>query len=117
MSIARSELNQQSYKGITTGRRLNAVHPGHVLLADFIEPMGITRYRVAKATGMQQRRIDEICMGQRSVTAETAARLGLAFGIDPVFWLNLQAQYDLEVLAREHGAELAEAVQPLAMAA
>jgi addiction module HigA family antidote len=114
MSIARTELKGTSFKGITTGRRLDTVHPGSVLLADFIEPMGITRYRVAKAIGVQQRRIDEICAGARGITAETAVRLGLAFDIDPQFWLNLQAQYDIEVIQREHGDELAEEVTALA---
>lgn len=114
MSIARNQLSQQSFKGITTGRKLDAVHPGHVLLADFIEPMGITRYRVAKTIGVQQRRIDEICVGERGVTADTAVRLGLAFGIDPQFWLNLQAQYDIEVIQREQGAQLAEEIHALA---
>ena len=113
MSIARNELKQQSFKDITTGRKLVAVHPGSVLLADFIEPMGITRYRVAKALGVQQRRIDEICAGARGVTADTAVRLGLAFGIDPQFWLNLQAQYDIEVIRRDQGAQLAEEVHAL----
>lgn len=114
MSIARSELKQQDYKGITTGRKLGSVHPGQVLLADFIEPMGITRYRVAKAIGVQQRRIDEICSGARGITADTAVRLGLAFGVDPQFWLNLQTQYDIEVIGREHGAQLADEIQPIA---
>jgi addiction module HigA family antidote len=114
MGIARSELKQQSFKGITTGRRLDPVHPGHVLLADFIEPMGITRYRVAKAIGVQQRRIDEICAGTRGITADTAVRLGLAFGVEPQFWLNLQTAYDVEVIEREQGAQLAEEVQPIA---
>lgn len=114
MSIARNELKNESFKGITTGRKLDAVHPGTVLLADFIEPMGITRYRVAKAIGVQQRRIDEICVGHRGITAETAVRLGLAFGIDPQFWLNLQAQYDIEVIQREQGKQLAEQVHALA---
>ena len=76
--------------------------------------MGITRYRVAKALGVQQRRIDEICAGARGVTAETVVRLGLAFDIDPQFWLNLQAQYDIEVIQRDQGAQLAEEVHPLA---
>ena len=76
--------------------------------------MGITRYRVAKAIGVQQRRIDEICAGARGVTAETVVRLGLAFDIDPQFWLNLQAQYDIEVIQRDQGAQLAEEVHPLA---
>ena len=114
MSIARSELKNLSFKGVTTGRRLEAVHPGSVLLADFIEPMGITRYRVAKAIGVQQRRVDEICSGARGITAETAVRLGLAFDIDPQFWLNLQAQYDIEVIQRDQGAQLAGEVYALA---
>jgi addiction module HigA family antidote len=76
--------------------------------------MGITRYRVAKAIGVQQRRIDEICSGERGISADTAVRLGLALGIDPQFWLNLQAQYDIEVIQREQGAQLAEKVQALA---
>ena len=114
MSIARKELKHQSFKGITTGRRLAAVHPGSVLLSDFIEPMEITRYRVAKAIGVQQRRIDEICAGTRGITADTAVRLGLAFDIDPQFWLNLQAQYDIEVINRDQGEQLAEEVHALA---
>lgn len=114
MSIARKDMKTANFKGITTGRKLAAVHPGSVLLADFIEPLGITRYRVAKAIGVQQRRIDEICTGSRSVTAETAVRLGLAFDIDPQFWLNLQAQYDIEVIQREQGEQLAEEVHALA---
>ena len=113
MSIARKELKQESFKGVTTGRKLAAVHPGSVLLFDFIEPMGITRYRVAKAIGVQQRRIDEICSGERGITADTAVRLGLALGIDPQFWLNLQAQYDIEVIQRDQGAQLAEEVHAL----
>jgi antitoxin HigA-1 len=114
MSITRSQLKTESFRGITTGRKLAPVHPGSVLLADFIEPMGITRYRVAKAIGVQQRRIDEICAGERGITADTAVRLGLALGIEPQFWLNLQAQYDIEVIQNEQGTLLAQEVQALA---
>ncbi len=113
MSILRSELKHRHYKDVLTGRRLSAVHPGHVLLTEFIEPLGITRYRLAKAIGVQQRRIDEICAGIRAVTADTAVRLGLAFDVDPQFWLNLQAQYDIETIEREQGARLAEVVRPI----
>ena len=67
MAIARNELKHESFKAIATGRKLAAVHPGSVLLSDFIEPMRITRYRVAKAIGVQQRRIDEICAGERAL--------------------------------------------------
>lgn len=115
MTIVRKELEQESFKRVATGRKLPAVHPGSVLLSDFIEPMGITRYRVAKAIGVQQRRIDEICAGDRGITADTAVRLGLAFGIDPQFWLNLQAQYDIEVIQREQGEQLADEIQALAV--
>ena len=111
MSIARSALKREDFKGVTTGRKVAAVHPGAVLLADFIEPMGITRYRVAKAIGVQQRRVDEICAGTRAVTA---IRLGPAFGVEPQFWLQLQAQYDIEVIQRDQGKQLAEGVRALA---
>ncbi len=114
MGIARDELKNERFKAIVTGRKLGTVHPGSVLLADFIEPMSVTRYRLAKAIGVQQRRIDEICAGNRGITADTAVRLGLAFGIDPQFWLNLQAQYDIEVIQREHGEQLADEVHALA---
>ena len=92
------------------------MHPGSVLLADFIEPLEITRYRVAKAIGVQQRRIDEICAGTCAITADTAVRLGfgVALDIEPQFWLNLQAQYDIEVIQRDQGERLAEEVHPLA---
>ncbi len=114
MSIHRHELKTTSFKAVTTGRKLPAVHPGAVLQTDFIDAMGITRYRVAKAIGVQQRRIDEICSGDRAVTADTAYRLGLAFGVEAQFWLNLQGQYDLELIERDQGKDLAELVQPLA---
>ncbi|MBA3598730.1 MAG: HigA family addiction module antidote protein [Methylibium sp.] len=114
MSIALNELKHGSLKGVTTGRKLAAVHPGSVLLAEFIEPMGITRYPVAKAMGEQQRRIDDICTGERGITADTAVRLGMTFGIDPRFWLNLQAQYDIEVIQRDQGEQLAREIRALA---
>lgn len=114
MSIARKDNKPDTFAELTTGRKLAAVHPGSVLLHDFIEPLGVTRYRVAKDIGVQQRRVDEICAGTRAISADTAVRLGLAFGIDPQFWLNLQAQYDIETIKRERGAQLARKIRPLA---
>ena len=73
------------------------MHPGDVLLKDFIEPLGISRYRVAKNINVPQRRIDLICRGEAAVSADMALRLGRLFGTTPEFWINLQAQYDLEV--------------------
>ena len=81
MSIQREELNNMKWGNVITGERLAPVHPGEILLHDFIEPMGLTRYKVAKFTSVPQRRIDEICTGKRAVTADTAMRLGRLFGM------------------------------------
>jgi len=79
-----------------TKRDLPPVHPGEILLEDFLKPLGISRYRLAKSIGVPQRRIDEICAGKRAVTADTALRLARYFGSDAQSWMNLQAGYDLE---------------------
>lgn len=117
MAIAREQLKDMDFRDVATGRRLAPVHPGAVLMEDFIEPMGLTRYRVAKQSGMQQRRIDEICAGNRGVTADTALRLARLFGTDAAFWMNLQAQFDLEAADLELHKRIEAEVTPLAMAA
>jgi addiction module HigA family antidote len=76
------------------------VHPGEILLEDFLKPMGLTQYRLAKSIGVPQRRIGEIIAGKRSITADTALRLARFFGTDAESWINLQAHYDL-ALAKE----------------
>lgn len=114
MTIKREELKSLNFRDVSTGQRLSAVHPGAVLLHDFIEPMGITRYRVAKHIGIQQRRIDEICAGSRGITADTALRLGRLFGMDAQFWMNLQAQYDLETAEQDLRDRIEQEVTPLA---
>lgn len=117
MAIAREQLKGMDFRDVATGRRLSLVHPGTVLMKDFIEPMGITRYKVAKLAGVQQRRIDEICAGHRSITGDTALRLARLFGTDAEFWINLQAQYDLEATYRDMYKRIESEVTPLAMAA
>ena len=82
-------------------------HPGHILRDEFFDPLGITQLAAAKATGIPQSRLSEILAGRRSITADTAARLGRFFQVDPRNWLNLQAAYDLREMEREHGRELA----------
>ncbi len=82
-------------------------HPGLILRDEFFEPLGITQLAAAKATGIPQSRLSEILAGRRSITADTAARLGRFFQVDPRNWLNLQAAYDLREVDREHGRELA----------
>ena len=76
-------------------RLLPPVHPGEVLAEDFLEPLGLTQYRLAKDTSVPARRINEIVKGERAVSADTALRLARYFGTSDLFWLNLQARYDL----------------------
>ena len=78
-------------------QELPTVHPGEVLFEEFLKPMDISQSRLAKDINVPARRINEIVHGKRSVSADTALRLGRYFGIDPQFWLNLQSHYDLEV--------------------
>ena len=77
--------------------RLAPIHPGEVLLEDFMKPLGLSQYRVAKDIGVPALRISQIVRGQRSVTADTALRLARYFGTSAAVWLRLQARYDLEV--------------------
>ena len=77
--------------------RLAPVHPGEVLLEEFLLPLGLTQYRLAKSLKVPPRRINEIVHGQRAVSADTALRLARFFGTSDRFWLNLQAAYDLDV--------------------
>jgi len=78
-------------------KKLPPIHPGEILREDFLEPMGISQYRLAKDISVPPRRINEIVHGKRSITADTALRLGRFFTMSPQFWLNLQTRYDLEV--------------------
>lgn len=77
--------------------RLPPVHPGEVLLEEFLKPMSITQYRLAKDISVPPRRVNEIVLRKRSITADTALRLGRYFGVSEQFWLNLQSEYDLDV--------------------
>jgi len=78
-------------------KKLPPIHPGEILKGEFLEPMGISQYRLAKDISVPPRRINEIVHGKRSITADTALRLGRFFTMSPHFWLNLQTRYDLEV--------------------
>ena len=78
-------------------KRIMPIHPGEILLEEFLEPLGISQYRLAKDISVPARRINEIVHGKRSITADTALRLSRYFGLSDRFWLNLQARYDLEL--------------------
>jgi len=91
--------------------RLPPVHPGEVLAEDFMKPLGLTQYRVAKDIGVPALRISQIVRGRRSVTADTALRLARYFGTSPDVWLRLQAAYDLEVAQRQTGKRIEREVK------
>ena len=93
---------------------LAPVHPGEVLLEEFLEPMRISQYRLAKDISVPPRRINEIVHGKRSVTADTALRLSRYFGTSDRFWLNLQASFDLDVERERLGDRLEVEVLPRA---
>jgi len=96
-----------------SAKRLPPVHPGEVLLLDFLEPLGLTQYRLAKSLSVPPRRINEIVHGKRAVSADTALRLARFFGTSERFWLNLQTAYDLDVERDRLGARLPREVQVL----
>ena len=78
-------------------RRIKPVHPGEVLLEEFLKPLGISQYRLAKDVHVPPRRINEIIQGKRAISPDTALRLSRYFGLSERFWINLQSRYDLEV--------------------
>ncbi|MBW7942679.1 MAG: HigA family addiction module antidote protein [Candidatus Kuenenia stuttgartiensis] len=92
-------------------KRLQSVHPGEVLLEEFLKPMGLSQNRVALNIGVPPRRINEIVLQKRRITADTALRLARFFGTSPEFWLGLQAQYDLDVTSDELGERLEREVK------
>ena len=87
-------------------RKLDPIHPGEILLLEFLEPLELSQYRLAKDISVPPRRINEIVHGKRGITADTALRLARYFGTTEAFWMNLQARYDLEVQRDELGNSL-----------
>lgn len=96
--------------------KLSLIHPGEVLLEEFIKPMNLSQNRLAIDIGVDARRINEIVLGKRSVTADTALRLGRFFGNSPQFWMGLQSQYDLDLAEDALGTRLDRERRPLAIA-
>lgn len=93
-----------------TSRKLAPIHPGEILLGEFLEPFELSQYRLARDISVPPRRINEIVHGTRSITADTALRLARYFGTSEQFWLNLQAHYDLEVERDRLGGRLKKEV-------
>jgi antitoxin HigA-1 len=116
MTIRRESLEagQIDLSEITDGARLATVHPGTVLKHDYLEPLGMSVYALAGALGVSRSRLNEIVLGRRSVTAETALRLGRFFGTSADFWLGMQAAYDLEITRQAVGDKIRAEVRPRA---
>ena len=91
------------------------ITPGEILLTEFLEPLGISQYRLAQATALPQTRISEIVRGKRAITIQTALRLSKALGVDNRFWINIQTDYDLEVERDRHADDIAKVTSLVAM--
>src|SRR3546814_14926018 len=100
---------------MTTRASMEPIHPGEILMLEYIEPLGVTQHRVAVAIGVPPRRINEIVHGKRGITADTALRLARYFGTSERFWLNLPSRYEIEV-ERDRLAATPDQIEPLATA-
>jgi addiction module HigA family antidote len=107
MTILRDQLESIDFSEVSDGTQLAPVHPGEVLLHDFMEPMELSQHRLAVSIGVPPRRINEIVHCNRAVTADTALRLSRFFGTSPEFWTGLQASYDTDLVRSKIKAALA----------
>jgi addiction module HigA family antidote len=116
MSIKRDDLEagRIDLSDVATGKRLPPVHPGEILRDDFLEPMKISVYTLAQAIKVSRSRVNDIALGRRGITADTAFRLARYFGTSPEFWINLQARYDLDVADRTLRRRIEREVAPRA---
>ena len=96
-------------------KKLDPVHPGEILLHDFMEPLNLSQSALADALGVTPMRVSQIVRGRRAVTADTALRLSRYFGTRPGWWLDLQTHFDMETAADKHEARIARAVKPCAL--
>ena len=114
MTIKREELDRQEvdFSDVASGRRLPPVHPGEILRDEFLTPMAISVYRLAQAIKVSRPRLNDIVLGRRGITTDTALRLGRYFGTTPEFWINLQTRYDLDVAERTMRRQIEREVEP-----
>ncbi len=114
MTIKREELDRREvdFSDVASGRRLPPVHPGEILRDEFLTPMGISVYRLARAIKVSRPRLNDIVLGRRGVTTDTALRLGRYFGMTPEFWINLQTRYDLDIAERTIRLQIEQEVEP-----
>ncbi len=116
MAIKREDLDagRIDLRDVTTGRRIAPAHPGEILREEFLKPMAVSVYALAKAIKVPRSRVNDIVLYRRAITADTALRLACYFGTTPEFWINLQAQYDLEVTKNAFGGSIEKEIEPWA---
>ena len=114
MTIKREELDRREvdFSDVASGRRLPPVHPGEILRDEFLTPMELSVYRLAQAIKVSRPRLNDIVLGRRGITTDTALRLGRYFGMTPEFWINLQTRYDLDVAERTTRRQIEREVVP-----
>ena len=114
MTIKREELDRREvdFSDVASGRRLPPVHPGEILRDEFLKPMELSVYRLAQAIKVSRPRLNDIVLGRRGITTDTALRLGRYFGMTPEFWINLQTRYDLDVAERTMRRQVEREVEP-----
>lgn len=116
MTIKREDIDsgQVDFSDVATGRRLPPVHPGAILRDEFLTPLEISVYGLAKAIKVSRPRLNDVVRGRRAITTDTALRLGRYFGTTPAFWINLQTRYDLDVAERTLRRRIEREVEPRA---
>ena len=116
MSIKREDLDTRriDFTGVTSGRKLAPIHPGEILRDEFLRPMKISVYTLAQVIKVPRSRVNDIVLGRRAITTDTALRLARYFGVSPEFWINLQARYDLEAADRMLRRKIEREITPRA---
>ena len=118
MTIKREDIDRHAidFSDVTSGRRLAPVHPGKILCDEFLEPMALSVYRLAQAIKVPRPRLNDIVLGRRGITVDTALRLGRYLGTTPDFWLNLQTRYELDRADRVLRDKIEQEILPRDMA-
>jgi addiction module HigA family antidote len=114
MTVKREDIDRRmvDFSEVASKRRLPPIHPGEILSEELLAPMGISVYALAKAIKVPRSRANDIVLGRRAITTDTAIRLGRYFGMSPEFWINLQARYDLDVANRTVRRKIEREVTP-----
>jgi len=114
MSIKRDDLDNHlvDFSDVTTGKRLDPIHPGEILREEFLAPFELSVYELANEIHVPRSRVNDIVRGRRSITTDTALRLSRYFGTSAEFWINLQTRYDLDVADRSSRKKIEKEITP-----